>query len=88
MAKRRWIFYNDLPGPGPITAAEITDRLERIAFWLGSRGLWRVCWAGDTEDNGFVAHYGPPVQKEEAKRRMEWGMKKYPHLIYWLEKGA
>lgn len=69
---------------GPITPAEVSDRMAEI-IWSGTGSLWQVCWAGDTEDYGFVAHYGPPVQKEEAERRIKWGMKKYPHLIYWLE---
>ncbi len=94
MAKIRPIipsFSNDGLPPGPMTAAEISDEFsDRMAefIWSGIGGHWRVCWMGDTEDDGFVAHYGPPVQKEEAERRMEWGMKKYPHLIYWLEKAA
>lgn len=76
-------FTND-GSHGPVTAAEIVERAKKWGR-LMPRGLWRVCWAGDTEDYGFSAHYGQPVQKEEAQRRMELGMKKFPHLIYWLE---
>lgn len=76
-------FSND-GQPGPMIPATVVMG----RFWVGARARWRVCWAGDTEDYGFCAHYGPPVLKEEAERRMEWGMKEYPHLIYWLEKAV
>ena len=47
--------------------------------------LWCVCWFGDTEDHGWVQHKGEPVERNEAERRIAWGMKEYPHIFYWLE---
>ncbi len=71
---------------GPITPAEVSDRMAEI-IWSGTGGLWRVCWAGVANHDGFFTSYDPQFHKKlkDAERRMDWGMKKYPHLIYWLE---
>ena len=59
-----------------LEAAETTDKPEE---------LWCVCWAGETEDFGFCQHRGPAVDRAEAERRITWGKREYPWLIYWLE---
>ena len=52
-------------------------------------GLWCVCWLAEFECDGehqpFVTRRGEPCIKTEAERRVEWGRKESPWIIYWIE---
>jgi len=52
---------------------------------INADGLWCVCWYGESEDYGWEQHKGDPVERQEAERRVAWGRRTYPELIYWLE---
>ena len=54
--------------------------------------LWCVCWAGTiwhedgTVDISFRSYKSPDaVSREEAERRIAWGRRRSPEIVYWLE---